>query len=49
MEADGARRQRWLDAKHDSAARLRRETPTSEFLDRQKRKRRIIVVVLAKG
>jgi hypothetical protein len=27
MEAEGARRQRRLDAQHDSAARLRRETP----------------------
>jgi hypothetical protein len=34
MEAEGARRQRRLDAQHDSAARLRRETPLSEFIDR---------------
>jgi len=45
MEAERARRPRRLDAQHDSAARLRRETPWLEFIDHQDGRMRIIVTV----
>ena len=44
MEAEGARRLRRLDAQHDCAARLRRETPLLGFLDRHEWSMLIIVL-----
>ncbi len=47
MEAERARRQRRLDAQHDSAARLRRETPWLGFIDRYEWSMLNVVIVLA--
>jgi hypothetical protein len=47
MEAEGARRQQRLDAQHDSAARLGRETSLLGFIDRHEWSMLIIVMVLA--
>jgi hypothetical protein len=46
MEAEGARRQRRLDAQHDSAAWLRRATPSLGFIYGHEWSMFIIVIVL---